>query len=220
MTGYEPARQLGDKLIRYTRDHAQLFDSEGRWLVDPEAKGEKLWESGMDSDLRKEYEKELKLVEHGAKGLRLGGHGHGHGIALLSVLDYGLALGDRDLLAFSKASYKWAKNPGSIYGVSTLVGWFPEWFVPGYPSCESCTIGDMLGIGLKLTAAGFGDYWDDADRWVRNHFVEQQLTSVDWVYELASHEPKQPVGPFQTAERTPERNVGDSEAGQAATSGP
>ena len=33
----------------------------------------------------------------------------------------------------------------------------------------------------KLSLVGAGDYWDDADRWIRNMLVEGQLTDVNWV---------------------------------------
>ena len=142
------------------------------------------------------------------EGLKFGGHGHGHLIALLSLVEFATSVGDRDLLEFSKASFEWSKNPGPEYGVSTVVGWFPEFYIPYYPSCDADPQGDMLGIALKLTRAGLGDYWDDVDRWVRNQFTEQQLTSVDWVYRLAERSPRKPVAWNETADRVPERNLG------------
>jgi hypothetical protein len=193
-TGYEPALQLAGKLTHYTRYRGQIFDAEGPWLLDPEVKGQKVWRAGKH--------------QYKVEGVTLGGHGHGHGIALVSVLEYAAAIHDRDLLEFSKAGYEWAKEPGPAYGVSTLVGWFPEYFVPHYFSCEGCTIGDMISIAVKLAVAGVGDYWDDVDRWVRNQFAEQQLTSVDWVQRLASRSPHKPVGPYATGEQVPQRNIG------------
>jgi hypothetical protein len=50
----------------------------------------------------------------------------------------------------------------------------------------------MVAIAVKLSAAGAGDYWDDVDRWVRNNFAEQQLTSTDAVYRTAGHLPVHP----------------------------
>jgi hypothetical protein len=34
----------------------------------------------------------------------------------------------------------------------------------------------MIALSLELTRVRVGDYWDDADRWVRNQFAENQLT--------------------------------------------
>ena len=53
-------------------------------------------------------------------------------------------------------------------------------------TCETCEVADMIGLSLKLTLAGVEDYWEDVDRWVRNQFVENQLTSVDWVDKLSA----------------------------------
>jgi hypothetical protein len=142
------------------------------------------------------------------EGLAFGGQSHGHSIALLSVLDYALAVGDKDSIAFVKASFDWLLNPGQIYTVSTLVGWFPEWYVPDFPACESCTLGDIAGIAVKLSDAGVGDYWDVIDRMVRNHYAEAQLTSADWVHRMAEHQPAKPVAFNETADHAPEKNIG------------
>jgi DUF1680 family protein len=61
---------------------------------------------------------------------------------------------------------------------------------------------------VKLTESGTADYWDDIDRFVRNHFAEAQLTSTQWVYQMAKLEPSKPVAWNQTADRVPERNLG------------
>jgi hypothetical protein len=74
----------------------------------------------------------------------------------------------------------------------------------------------MISIAAKLSATGVADYWDDIDRWTRNQFAEQQLTSADWVYRLASREPSTPVGPFEVAEQAPERSIGAFAGGASA----
>ena len=38
----------------------------------------------------------------------------------------------------------------------------------------------MIALALKLSEASIGDYWDAADRCLRNMLVEGQLTSTDW----------------------------------------
>jgi hypothetical protein len=75
--------------------------------------------------------------------------------------------------------------------------------VPGYPACESCTIGDFFGVAVKLTQSGVADYWDDID-----HFAEAQLTSTDWVYRMAEQEPRKAVAWNEAADHVPERNIG------------
>jgi hypothetical protein len=55
-----------------TSDHGQIFDSEGRWLLDPEIKGKKVHLASTFN----------------LEGVTLGGHAQSHAIGLLSVLEY------------------------------------------------------------------------------------------------------------------------------------
>ena len=110
-------------------------------------------------------------------------HFHTASASLLAILEYAIVTEDSELLELAKKSYQYGKMLGD-----SLVGFFPE-VVPGSSpnirqrvmTCETCEVADMIGLGLKLTRAGVGDYWEDVDRWVRNQFVENQLTSIDWV---------------------------------------
>src|SRR6267142_935259 len=90
----------------------------------------------------------------------------------------------------------------------SLTGFFPEFYVPGYRTCETDTISDMLGLAVKMSAAGVADYWDDVDRWVRNQFTEQQLTSTDWIQKAAARSPHKELKPNETADKVAERNIG------------
>jgi hypothetical protein len=190
---YQPAIELAGKLANYTRYHGQIFDADGRWLLEPEKRGRTLFA------IRDIYDVE---------GLTFGGHGHGHGIAMLSLLEYAIVSNDKGMLRYCKAIFEWSANPGPVYGVSRLVGWFPELYLPNYPASESCTLGDMLGAAVKLTAAGAGDYWDDVDRWLRNHFAEAQLTRPDSVYRLSENQSLRAVNENETADHVAERSVG------------
>jgi hypothetical protein len=197
MTGYEPARTLAKKLVKFIRFHADAYDEEGRFLFSAYEKS--------DAQAFVKYSQ-----AHGGhatldeiKGQRLGGHFHSHTLGILAMIDYGMAVDDRELLDWCKASFEWAKTQGS-----SLVGFFPEFIAPGYPSCESCEVADMIGIAAKLTRAGVGDYWDDVDRWTRNQFAENQLTEGDWIYGLAESEPKKPVAYNETSDHVATRNLG------------
>jgi hypothetical protein len=69
----------------------------------------------------------------------------------------------------------------------------------------------MIGLALKLSQAGVGDYWGDAERWVRNQFAEGQLTDDKLRTVLANLESKglyeeQPIYYWESAEI--ERAVG------------
>jgi DUF1680 family protein len=117
---------------------------------------------------------------------------------LLSYLEYATSTKDKDLLGFVTRCYEYGKAVGDpLVGFFAefargtdryLAGWGGYWpgeeedfaahksLDPRDNTCESCEVADMIGLALKLTHAGAGDYWEDADRWVRNQFAENQLT--------------------------------------------
>ena len=183
-TGYEPAVELAAKLARYVRLHAQYYEPDGTPLA---ASLDRLW-------FQRFY-----AVQHA----RHGGHGNAHCMGLLSVLEYAGMVNDGECLAFVRTGYEWMKAHGS-----SLVGFFPELFLPGYDRSESCVNADMIAMALKLTIAGAGDYWDDADRWARNHFLESQLIDPTWVLRLSERSPAHKVAPNETSDHVAERNVG------------
>jgi hypothetical protein len=137
---------------------------------------------------------------------------HGNTCALLSMADFAGATEDAELMKFVEKSFLWARKQGS-----PTVGFYPEFADPNHPSSESCAVADMIVIAMKLSKAGVGDYWDDADRWIRNQFAEAQLTKIDWIYSIdRSGEKKEeennnnkPLPPgTRTYKNVPERNIG------------
>jgi hypothetical protein len=64
--------------------------------------------------------------------------------------------------------------------------------------------------GYMGCSSSVGDYWDDADRWIRNQFAEGQLTCSDWVYEMAAERPPATTFPrkYLTTDYVPERSLG------------
>ena len=188
VTGYKPAIDLAGKLNRYIRFHAQYYEPDGTPLVGEDERG---WF--------------LHLGHPKIANLRHGGHGHTHGLGLLNILEYAAAVNDAETLAFVRTGYEWIKANGSS---SSLTGFFPEMLLPDYDVSESCVNADMVAMALKLTDAGAGDYWDDADRWARNHFLESQLTDPAWVHRVGERSPAQPVAPQETSDQVAERCVG------------
>lgn len=132
-------------------------------------------------------------------------HFHAHSLSVLGFLEYALAVDDRDLMEYCRRSYEWARTQGS-----PLIGFFPENLQPNFPNSEGCCAADMVAWSLKLSAHGVGDYWDDADRWLRNCFAEFQLTpeKAKQLARAARAMPLQPVRYNETADRVLERNVG------------
>ena len=122
----------------------------------------------------KDFDQDGRWLDH---------HFHTSAASLLAIAEYAIVTKDKELLEFVKKAYEYGKVLGD-----PLIGFFPE-SVPGsdwsirrlVDTSETCEIADMIGLSLKLARTSGGDYWEDVDRWVRNQFVENQLTSVDWV---------------------------------------
>jgi hypothetical protein len=141
-----------------------------------------------------------------------GAHCHAHTHGLLAMCEYALAAGDSELMEFVLRGYDYAKRIGN-----TLLGYFPEWVDSDcYHTSEICEVSDMITLALRLSEAGVGDFWDDADRWLRNMLAEGQLLTTDWIYRLVDADwtypweiPPSEVDPVtQTNDRVPERNLG------------
>ena len=197
VAGYEPALALARKLARWTVDHGNPFGADGRFLHEP-IEGEVHTDGAAAATL----------------GTRSYAHFHGHTIILLALLEYGLKAGDREILDFVLRGYRYGRANGE-----PLLGYFPEMLDrPDFEDCETCCTADMVTLALKLSAAGLGDYWDDADRWIRNQLVENQMTRADWAERMwetgPAHlrdwdiKPSQLDPSYQNTDRVLERNVG------------
>ena len=109
------------------------------------------------------------------------GHFHERMITLRALLWFAMATGDWRLKEFVRSSYEHSRN----YGLARI-GWNPGWTGP-HPlhrnerTCESCGIAGQVGLAVRLSQAGLGDYWDDVDGYVRNHLVEQQFADPELI---------------------------------------
>jgi DUF1680 family protein len=174
-TGYEPARVLAEKLLRYVVEEIDYIDEDGVFGPDrPSASSTRA-------------------------------HFHMHTYCLLAMHEYAITTGEEYWLELADRGIAYAKTQGN-----TLLGYFPEWLGTDNPqTSEICEVADMIALALKLSASGTGDYWDDADRWIRNMFAEGQLRHSDWVYRMAAMFPKSDLsGMYYEAERAIERNLG------------
>lgn len=205
VTGYEPAIELAGRLAKTVRYDAALFDAEGVFVN------------------QRAYTREGQAALGTGEILTApGGHFHSHTIALLNLLEYALAIQDREWLDFVRKSYEWARRQGS-----TLTGFFPTvinpqvdpeygldglpysgTLSPWYDEFEICELADMIALALKLSAGGVGDYYGDVERWVRNFFAEGQLTRIHWIHTRPRYMDTRPIFPNETSERVAERCLG------------
>ena len=179
-TDYGPALDLAGKLATYLMRYSGCFDARGQFTGVP--------------------------------------HTHLHTRPISGLLEYALIAKNEEIAEYCRSSYEYAKAACG----SATVGFFPS--VPGPDAVcdnaaiqrhfdggvEGCTAADMVALAIKLSQAGLGDYWDDADRYIRNQFAEMQLLQTDWVDRTPPELPTQPwASPqYESADRVVERNIG------------
>jgi len=134
-------------------------------------------------------------------------HFHMHALYLKTFLQCGLLTKDAELVRFARRSYLWARSAQA--GSAPALGFFPE-FANQSANSEGCAISDMVDLALMMSEAGVDDLWDDADRWIRNHFAESQLSpeKAARLQNWAMTRPNQQVQPNESSDRTTERSVG------------
>ena len=112
---------------------------------------------------------------------------HHRAIALRGLLEYGLVVGDPYICDFVRTSYEYMRSFG-----------MPETgFIPTSPrdeTMEACFIGDYTALALKLSLSGYGDYWEDVDRMVRNQMVEDQLADRGLLERIIASSPERKPG--------------------------
>ena len=171
-SGSELAADLAAKLSRYLVYHGKFYAEDGAFLPNYAGQGE----------IERDPNRDKQGFNPGPPPVNNTIHFHHHTLPLLGMLDYALVAGNHDLADFVRRSFEWARTRGDI-----LVGYFPE-NIDNHTQVETselCEVADMIALAIKLSAAGLGDYWDDADRWVRNQFAEGQLLRPEWVYHMA-----------------------------------
>lgn len=113
-------------------------------------------------------------------------HFHARAITLRGMLEYAMAAHDVRVLEFVQRAYEYTWT----FGIPRM-GW-----INCYPAavnvCEGCALGDLVALGIRLSDAGIGDYWDAVDSVARNQLVEQQLVRKDLLTQVSEAGPEQP----------------------------
>ena len=100
------------------------------------------------------------------------GHFHATMWVVAGILRYGLVRDDPQLVELGRKVYDWARLQGSSFG------WFPEWVgtrPPDEVGAETCCLADMVELAHMIAESCDDRYWDDVERFARNHLVESQL---------------------------------------------
>ncbi len=83
---------------------------------------------------------------------------------LRAILEYAIATNDSQLKKFVCDGYEWSRGVGIGYA--------------GF-SAGCCAPAQVLGLAVKLSNSGVGDYWEDVDLYIRNICSEMQFTPAD-----------------------------------------
>ncbi len=116
-------------------------------------------------------------------------HAHNRLLILAGMVEYAHVANDARVLEFAQRGFEYAMT----IGVAKL-GWVtaPFWGGNHVGMNEACTFFDLLRLGVRLSDAGAGDYWDFVDAAVRNHLAEQQLLDAEVLRNIVEASPPLP----------------------------
>ena len=100
----------------------------------------------------------------GQEHAHFNGHPHENCVCLMGLLRYAQATHDARIKQFVRDGYEYLRN----WGIARI-GLFGE----------MCAVSDMTYLAIKLSDYGVGDYWEDADCYIRNILADRQITSAD-----------------------------------------
>ena len=112
-------------------------------------------------------------------------HLHARAIALRGLLEYGIVAGGPHVVDFVRTSYEQMRH----YGIHEI-GFYPCWPNHGRTTMEGCFLGDLVALTVRMSEAGIGDYWEDADRVIRNHLAESQYIRKDLLEKVSASMPR------------------------------
>lgn len=108
------------------------------------------------------------------------GHTHSGGVlpTTAGILRYGLAVADERIVRWAQRVYEFTAAQGSGFGwLSDGIGFPSDYFWGQF--CETCALSDYLELGILLSEAGVGDYWDQVERCARNQLLANQYHVVE-----------------------------------------
>lgn len=110
-------------------------------------------------------------------------HFHARALALRGIFEYARTVCDDRAMEFVRRAYEFTLTQGIA-----RIGWVNT-HPARFNQCEGCALGDLVAMGIRLSDAGVGDYWDDVDAVVRNHLAEQQFIDADLLEQISRASP-------------------------------
>lgn len=174
--GVDPANTNGRMLFGLTRLHEILGDSNAADLAYNYAQHVMHHSSAFHPD--GSFATGMEFRE---------GHFHSRAVTMLGVIRYGYGFGDASATEWGKRVFDRALQYGTSFG------WYPERVVKSRAhGCETCAVVDMMEAAIWLAKSGYPQYWEEAERILRNQLLESQLTNVDWLQDFDKEVAKNP----------------------------
>lgn len=105
-----------------------------------------------------------------------GGHMHGLLRSLVGIADYALTAKEPVMYSRVLSIYQY------VLSLSVGCGFLPEYVgINDIVACETCALMDFMGLTITLANHGHPEYYDIAEKLLRNHLVESQLTDGSWL---------------------------------------
>jgi hypothetical protein len=105
-------------------------------------------------------------------------HMHGSLRTLVGAADYALYAGDAVLYSRVAALYEFIRAHATRFGFIAESHARQDDVI----TCETCALMDWMGLAVTLANHGHPEYWGDVERLARNHLVESQLQTVDFIH--------------------------------------
>ncbi len=109
-------------------------------------------------------------------------HAEGYAAIAAAAARYAALVGREDWLTWATRVFAWIRAHSTRYGwVPDRLGLGPAYYRFWYgretlpPTCETCGLVDALELAITLAEQGHPAYWDDVERWTRNHLLASQL---------------------------------------------
>ena len=108
------------------------------------------------------------------------GHFHSRSHALLGLIRYSILTSNRDLLSHARRIYNY------LYKTHVAsFGWAPENLLTAGRECsEMCSTADLVLSQILLGRAGYSEYWEHCECFLRNHIVQAHFFPTEEMREL------------------------------------
>ncbi len=106
------------------------------------------------------------------------GHVHSAAWFAYGLIYLGRIIGEDRYIEKGKGIYDYIRSLSSDFG------WVPEyaqWHPMEEEHCETCCVRDMIIAAHELTKCGYGEYWNDINRFARNQLMENQVRYTGYV---------------------------------------